>query len=146
MNIRTFFTHEQQALIKAAIERAEHKTTGEIRLHIEGTCKGDPVQRAFYLFQRLHMHKTKYRNGILFYLAIDHKKFAVVGDEAIHQKVSDAFWEKVKNHIIEKFRNNMYTEGICEGIEMAGEELKKHFPHTTDKKNELPDEISFGKR
>lgn len=145
MNIKDFFTEEQKALIKAAIEKAEHKTTGEIRLHIEHDCKGDAVQRAVAVFHRLHMNKTKYRNGVLFYLALNHKKFAVVGDEAIHQKVSDEFWEKVKNHIVVRFKEGMFTEGLCEGIEMAGEMLEIHFPHTIDKKNELPDEISFGK-
>lgn len=146
MNIRTFFSPEQQIAIKTAIETAEHQTTGEIRLHIENKCDGDPVKRAVALFHRLHMHKTKYHNAVLFYLAIEHKKLAVVGDEAIHKIVSDEFWNMVKDRIIAGFKEGKYTEGLCDGIAMTGEKFKSHFPYMIEKKNELPDEISFGKR
>jgi uncharacterized membrane protein len=145
MNVRNFFTPEQQALLKAAIGKAEHETNGEIRLHLENNCDGDPVQRATAVFHRLHMHKTKNRNSVLFYLAVNHKKLAVVGDEAIHKLVSDDFWKNVTGHIIARFKEGNYTEGLCEGIAMTGEKLKSHFPHSIEKKNELPDDISFGK-
>ncbi|HXB11995.1 MAG TPA: TPM domain-containing protein [Bacteroidia bacterium] len=144
MDVKDFFTEEQKALIKSAIEKAEHKTSGEIRLHLENDCKGDAVERAVVLFHRLRMEKTKQRNAVLFYLAVNHKKLAVVGDEGIHQKVSDAFWTKVKDHMIARFKTGQYTEGLCEGIDMAGVEMKKHFPHDKDTINELPDDISFG--
>ncbi len=79
MDVKEFFTEEQKALIKSAIEKAEHKTSGEIRLHLENDCKGDAVERAVVLFHRLRMEKTKQRNAVLFYLAVNHKKLAVVG-------------------------------------------------------------------
>lgn len=144
MNIRDFFTEEQNVLIKTAIEKAELKTSGEIRLHLESECKGDAVKRGIELFHRLRMHKTKLRNGVLIYLALNHKKLAVVGDEGIHHKVSEEFWHKVKDHMIARFKNGQFTEGICEGIDMAGEVMKQHFPRQKDTINELSDDISFG--
>jgi uncharacterized membrane protein len=143
--MRDFFTDEQKLLIKAAIDRAEKITSGEIRLHVESECDGDAVHRAVHVFHQLHMQKTKYRNAVLFYLAVDHKKFAVVGDEGIHTKVPDGFWEQVKEHMIARFKQEKYTEGICEGIDRAGEMLHTHFPRHTNDKNQLSDEISFGK-
>lgn len=143
MNVKEFFTHEQMELINAAIIKAEKGNTGEIRLHVEGDCEGDAVKRAVVVFHRLHMQKTKYRNGVLFYLAINQKKLAVVGDKGIHEKVSEEFWHKVKDHIISRFKENKYAEGLCEGIEMTGEMLRKYFPGKGEN-NQLPDEISFG--
>lgn len=144
MNVKDFFSLEQLELIKAAITRAEEHNTGEIRLHVEGECESDAYERAVKVFHRLHMHKTDHRNAVLFYLAVNHKKLAVVGDEGIHKKVSDEFWQKVKEHIIAKFKQEKYTEGLCEGIEMAGDMLKKYFPNKGVNNNQLPNDVSFG--
>ena len=133
MDVTEFFTDEQKNLIKAAIERAEHKTSGEIKLHVEGDCTGDAYSRAVHLFHKLHIHTTKHKNGVLFYLAVNHKKFAIVADAGIHKVVPENFWETVKDHVISRFKEGKYTEGICEGIDMTGEYLKKYFPHKNEK-------------
>jgi uncharacterized membrane protein len=146
MNVKDFFTPEQMGHVKASIEKAEQHNTGEIRLHVEGDCEGDPVERAVKVFHRLHMDKTKYRNAVLFYLAINHKKLAVVGDEGIHKNVSEEFWHKVKDHIISKFKESKYADGLSEGIEMTGDMLRKYFPRKDGENvNQLPDDISFGR-
>jgi uncharacterized membrane protein len=145
MDVKDFFSDEQKHQVKDAIERMEHKTSGEIRLHVEGECKGDPYERALYVFHKLHMHKTKHRNAVLFYLAVNHNKFAIVGDEGIHKCVPENFWVAVKDHVIAQFKQNKFTEGICEGIDMTGEMLAKYFPHNVKDKNQLSDEISYGK-
>ncbi len=144
MGVKDFFTREQMEQVKTAINNAEKHNTGEIRLHVEGDCEGDAFERAVKVFHNLHMQKTKHRNAVLFYLAINHKKLAVVGDEGIHKHVSDEFWHKVKDHIISKFKQNNYVEGLCEGIAMTGDMLRKHFPDNGKKTNQLPDDISFG--
>src|SRR5580692_10851459 len=100
MDIKDFFNDEQKQLIKSAIEKAESGTSGEIRLHVEGDCEGDALHRAIHVFHKLHMQKTKYRNAVLFYLAVNHKKFAIVGDEGIHKSVPENFWVTVKDHVI----------------------------------------------
>ena len=45
--------------------------------------------------------------------------------------------------MLKHFRKEKFTEGLIEGIILAGKHLKKHFPHKKDDINELPDEISF---
>lgn len=145
MDITEFFSDAQKQEVKASIEKLEKKTSGEIRLHVEGDCEGDAYQCALNAFHSLHMHTTKHRNAVLFYLAVNHKKFAIVGDEGIHKKVPDNFWLTVKDHVIEQFKQGKFTEGICEGIDMTGEMLKTHFPKTGHDKNQLSDEISYGK-
>jgi len=139
----SFFTMEQQIQVRNAIKEAEHETSGEIRVHIETNLSGNVLDRAAWMFNRIGMHKTKNRNGVLFYLAVQKKEFAIIGDGGINSKVEKNFWDKIKNILQEHFRKGTYTEGLIEGILMAGMQLKEHFPYQKDDKNELPDEISF---
>lgn len=141
----TFFTPEQQRQVVDAIASAELNTSGEIRVHIESICKGDVLDRAAFMFEKLKMNKTKLRNGVLFYLSVDDHKLAILGDSGINAKVPKTFWQDIKDHLISAFKNNNYTTGLSEGIIMAGEQLKAHFPYQSDDINELSDEISYGK-
>ncbi len=145
MKASTFFSKEQQAIILAAVKEAENKTSGEIRVHIETSCEEDILDRAAWVFKKLGMHKTAERNGVLFYLSVKDRKFAVIGDAGINSKVPAGFWDDVKEQLLKRFRDGKFTEGLSEGIIMAGEHLKMHFPHKKDDANELPDEISFDK-
>lgn len=144
MNIEKYFTPENKLQIANAIWVAEMNTSGEIRLHIEKYCKGDVLDQATYVFEKLEMHKTQLRNGVLFYLAVEDHKFAILGDAGINQKVPDDFWEKTKELVLSKFKEGNITEGLTSGILMAGEQLKEHFPYLTEDKNELSNDISFG--
>ncbi len=139
-----FFTSTQQQAIVEAVKQAELNTSGEIRVHLEKKCKGDVLDRAAYLFEKLNMHQTELRNGVLFYLAVEDHKFAILGDGGINAQVPENFWESIKEHMQQQFRADNFTEGLAEGIVMAGEQLKKHFPYQQDDVNELSDEISFG--
>lgn len=94
MNVQGYFTEENKLQIANAIRVAELNTSGEIRIHIEKFCKGDVLDQAAYVFEKLEMHKTELRNGVLFYLAIEDHKFAILGDAGINQKVSDNFGKK----------------------------------------------------
>ncbi|QCR24165.1 TPM domain-containing protein [Pontibacter sp. SGAir0037] len=134
-----------ERLIIKAIQEAETKTSGEIRVHIESNCKGDVLDRATEVFAELHMHLTSQRNGVLFYVAIEDHQFAVLGDAGINAIVPDHFWEDITEVVINHFKRRHYGEGLSKGILMAGEQLKSHFPYD-DKgdQNELSDEISFG--
>ncbi len=144
MNVQKYFTEENKLQISNAIRAAELNTSGEIRIHIEKFCKGEVLDQAAYVFEKLEMHKTKLRNGVLLYLAIEDHKFAILGDVGINQKVSEDFWDKTKETMLANFRENKITEGLTKGILMAGEQLKKHFPYQSDDENEISDEISFG--
>jgi uncharacterized membrane protein len=138
------FTPADQQRIVDAIRQAEKATSGEIRVHVEPHCTNtDPVQRAIDVFARLGMHQTKEKNGVLFYLAHADRKFAVVGDKGIDEKVPDDFWEGTKDLLRQHFAAGDYAEGLSRGIERAGQQLKHYFPYASDDTNELSDDISF---
>lgn len=145
MSIKDFFTEEQKSAIQQAIANAELNTSGEIRVHIEEKCKGEPLEEAIKIFNQLKMHKTELRNGVLFFLALDDHKFAIAGDKGINEKVEANFWDSVRDIMLENFKQQHITEGLCKGIEMAGEKLKKYFPLQTNDTNELSNDVSFGK-
>ena len=142
-NARNFFTKEQQEDIRHAIMNAELDTSGEIRVHIENTCTGDALDRALIIFTKLEMEKTDNRNGVLIYLAVKNRKFAIIGDTGIHAAVTEIFWDSIRNRMMDHFRENHFTEGLIEAITETGKKLKTYFPYKTDDKNELSDEISF---
>lgn len=144
MNALNFFSKEQKDLIKSAIKEAELNTSGEIRVHIDNKCKEDVLDRAAWWFAKLEMHKTQLRNGVLFYLAVKHRKFAILGDSGINEVTPDTFWDNIKEKMAGLFAEGDFSGGLKEGILMAGEALKVHFPHQEDDVNELSDEISFG--
>lgn len=145
MGVAKQFTKEQKQQIENAIKQAELNTSGEIRVHIEPKCKIDVLDRASEIFAQLKMHKTEQRNGVLFYLSIVDHKFAILGDAGINAKTTDDFWDNIKEAMLELFKNNDISGSLERGILMAGEQLKQHFPYQQDDKNELSDEISFGK-
>ncbi|MBP6978733.1 MAG: TPM domain-containing protein [Bacteroidales bacterium] len=138
-----FFTALEKEDIRMAIRQAELDTSGEIRVHIETTCTGDVMDRASRLFEKLKMHETRLRNGILIYLAIHNRKFAIIGDAGINAVVPENFWDNIEEDMISHFRENKFLEGLLYAIEKAGLQLKKHFPYVSGDINELPDDISF---
>lgn len=133
---------EEQRLIRA-IQEAELMTSGEIRVHIEHVCKEDPLTTCKKKFEELQMHKTKERNGILLYLAIKSKSFAVWGDEGIHQNVNDEFWENIKDCALTHFKSGNLLLGMETVVKLCGEKLKFYFPIQSDDKNELPNDITY---
>ena len=144
---KEFFTAEEQAAIQEAIRLAEQRTSGEVRLFIESHCRFvDPLDRAKEIFFSLKMEQTAERNASLIYLAVKDHQVAVFGDEGIHQKVGQKYWEEEVNKMLLLFRKEHLVEGICQCINDIGEALHQHFPYDRDTdKNELPDDIVFGR-
>ena len=142
--VEDFLTaHEEQEIVDAILE-AEKNTSGEIRVHIESHTRLNHDERAKEVFHILKMDNTKEENGVLIYIAVNDKKFAIYGDRGIDRAAPDNFWETTKNTIQEQFVKGNFKQGIVEGILKAGEELNSHFPwHPTDT-NELSDEVSKG--
>ena len=141
--MKNLFSQAELEQIKECIKQAELNTSGEIRVHIEESCKIDALKRASEVFVALNINQTKLKNGVLFYLAVRDKKFAIFGDSGINQKVPENFWENIKNHMQEYFKNNNFTGGLIDGIKMSGEALKEYFPYDKNTDiNELSDEIS----
>jgi len=144
---KQFFTGEEQKQLIDAIQKAEHQTSGEVRIFVESKCKYvDALDRAQEIFVSLKMHETELRNATLIYVAVKDKQAAVFGDEGIHQKVGGQYWRDVVAKMLLHFKDEKLVDGICQGIYDLGEALKTHFPYNSDTdKNELPDEIVFGR-
>lgn len=142
---RFFLNEEEKKRIIQAIKDAEKETSGEIRIHLENSFKGDIFDRAVAIFSKLKMHKTKSRNGVLIYLAIQPKKFVIIGDAGINTLVGQTFWDSISDQMNKAFAENRFTDGICEAIHLTGEKLRSFFPYQNDDVNELSDDISFGK-
>jgi len=139
------FTDDEKKRIQKAIQEAEEKTSGEVRVHIESQCPEENIlDRAAHIFAKLDMHKTQLRNGVLIYIAMDDHKFAVIGDKGIHAKVPDRFWENVAEIMTGHFKNGQLLDGIVAGVQTCGDELARDFPISDDDVDELSNEISFG--
>ncbi|MDN5283804.1 MAG: hypothetical protein JWR38_78 [Mucilaginibacter sp.] len=137
------FNDEEQQRIRKAIEEAENRSSGEIRVCIEKKCSENVLDRAAKYFYQLNMHKTKLRHGVLIYVATVDRKFAIIGDAGINQVVPADFWDSTKEDMLQHFKYGDIVEGIVTGLKIAGEQLQKYFPHTLDNNNELPDDIAF---
>jgi uncharacterized membrane protein len=146
MKIEDFLTQEQEKSIADAIAQAERRTSGEIKVHIDQVCPGDALERAMQVFAELELHNTRFRNAVIIYLAIDDKKLAVYGDEAIHTKVGMAFWQDEIDLIVDHFSRGEHQQGLTAAIRQIGEKLSEHFPfEQKGDTNELGNEISYGK-
>jgi len=129
--------------IVAAISAAEARSRGEIRVHVARKAVEDPQRAAAALFEKLGMHATGERNGVLLFVAPASQRFAVVGDKGIHEKMGEGFWKEVASAMEEDFRQGRFTDAIVKGVTKAGEALAVHFPRTgRPDVNELPDEVS----
>ena len=142
--VEDFLTAQEEAEIIEAIRSAERNTSGEIRVHLETHSKIDAFDRAAEVFDFLHMNNTKLANGVLIYVAVEDRTLVIMGDEGINAVVAPNFWESTKDAIILQFKTGQTKQGLVDGILMAGEQLKKHFPYTKKDRNELPDTISIG--
>ncbi len=142
--VEDFLTNDEEQSIIKAIQQAEKNTSGEIRVHIEDSTDKEVMDRALEVFYSLQMDKTELRNGILLYVAVKSKLFAVLGDKGIHEKVPDNYWEEENQMVLSYFKQGKYAEGLSEVIKNIGEKLKIYFPYQSDDVNELSDEISKG--
>jgi uncharacterized membrane protein len=141
-----FFSEKEKEQIVTAIRQSEKRTSGEIRLFVESRCRYiNPIDRAREIFFGLKMDKTDDRNGVLLYIAVKDHQLAVFGDEGIHQKVGSAFWQTEVQKMIALFKGQNYGDGLAGIVTEIGNALHLHFPYTDDDKNELPDDIIFGK-
>jgi uncharacterized membrane protein len=130
--------------VKAAIEKAEHQTSGEICVSVAPLFWGSIEKAADKAFLRMGMTHTKERNGVLFFVVPSRRKFVVLGDQGIHDKVGQEFWDRVAAVLSEKFREGDFTGGLVRGIEEVGMQLSVHFPYTKGDRDELPDDVDFG--
>jgi uncharacterized membrane protein len=144
---KDFFSEGEKKQIVDAIRNAERRTSGEVRVFVESRCRYvDPVDRAAEIFFNLEMDQTDDRNAVLLYIAMKDRQLAVFGDEGIHKRVGTDYWNNEVKLLIGNFNAAHYGDGISQCVTDIGEALHQHFPFDNDTdKNELPDDIIFGK-
>ena len=142
MRTREFLSKLEHDRIVQAIREAESKTSGEIRVLVQrGKLKSDPFVAAQKKFHRLGMDKTRDRNAVLIFVAPRVHKFAVIGDQAIHEKCGDEFWQRVVEKMRTHFQSEKFSDALVEALREIGTVLGKHFPKTSEDTNELPDNV-----
>ena len=142
-DLRAFFTQADREEILIAIREAEARTSGEIRVRVEATTDKDPMVTARRVFEALGMRETELHNGVLFLIAVEDRRFVILGDDGIDRKVPADFWDGVRDVVLDHFRQQRFAAGLAAGIRLAGEQLATYFPRQDDDINELPDAISF---
>jgi uncharacterized membrane protein len=143
---KAFFTPEEAATVVAAIREAEKVTSGEIRVYMQTKCAYvDPMDRAKEVFVELNMHKTKQENGILIYIATQHREMCLYADKGINEKVDIKVWQSAVQLMQESFAKQEYVQGLVSCVNYVGTLLQQYFPYQEGDKNELPDNIVFGK-
>ncbi|MEY4110587.1 MAG: hypothetical protein RLZZ46_942 [Bacteroidota bacterium] len=140
--MESLLSAEQENFLAQAIAKAEAGTSGEIRIHFDRRCTGNPLKRAQEVFLGLGMQKTKNRNAVLIYIALDSKKVAIIGDKAIHESVRQDFWDQELKTIISHFSQKKFFEGLMKAIADTGEKLKVFFPADSINHDELPNDIT----
>jgi len=140
--VRRILTAAEEARVVAAIGAAEKATSGEIRVHVESRAGGEALAAARRWFHRLGMNRTRERNGVLVYLAVDDRAFAIVGDRGIHEKIGDEGWSSIRDGIQAAFSEGRFADGLVEAIRAVEGILATHFPPRGDDRNELPDTVS----
>jgi uncharacterized membrane protein len=147
---RRLFSDADLEAIVAAVGAAEHETSGEIRVHLErrlprrrGAPPPDALARATDVFHALGMHRTRDRNGVLIYLAVEDHKFAIVGDEAVHARVEDGYWARVRDAMAGHLRAGSARAAVLHAVGDVGAVLRRFFPRRPDDTNELSDRVSL---
>ena len=144
---KEFFSAKDKEQIVEAIRMAERETSGEIRIYVESkNAYVDAIDRAAEIFFKLKMQNTEHRNAVLLYIAMDHQELALFADEGIYQKAGADYWNAAVKNMLAQFTKDNISNGIEQCIAQIGQTLKEKFPYNpTEDKNELPDEIVFGK-
>lgn len=143
MKHKEFLAALDQQRIVGAIAAAENATSGEIRVHVQPKATGAGIRPvAERTFERLGMTKTALRNGVLLFIASEERRFVILGDRGIDEKVPSGFWDDIAAKLTIRFQAAEFTDGIVEAIRSTGEHLKEHFPRSADDVNELSNEIS----
>lgn len=138
-----FFSQKETESIIAAIRKAEMRTSGEIRVHLERKAREPFLEHGKAIFQKLGMTRTRDRNGVLIFMGLASRRFAVLGDTGIHAKVQESFWTDIASILEREFKEDRFADGIIQAVERIGERLREHFPYQRSDTNELPDEISY---
>jgi len=142
--VRAFLSDEDLEAVARAVMEAEKHTSAEIRVHLDHACPGDALPRAIKVFERLGMHKTAARHGVLVYISVTDRKLAVLGDKGIHERLGAAYWRDLVEAVRDRMRRQQPREGVIHAVSELGAALGCHFPRRPDDTNELSDAVTLG--
>jgi uncharacterized membrane protein len=140
--VRALLSEEDLEAVARAVTEAEKRTSAEVRVHLDHSCPGDALPRAIKVFERLGMHKTTVRHGVLVYISVTDRKLAVIGDKGIHERVGEAYWQGLVDAVRERMRRQQPRDGLIHAVSELGAALGRHFPRQPDDRNEMSDEVS----
>ena len=140
-NFNRILTPEESVLVADEVAQAEQLTSAEIKVVVARYCWDDIRAKAARIFKKLELDKTKERNCVLVLLVVTNREFLIYGDIGIHEKVGQEFWDDVRDLMSTLFKEGRFAEGLCVGVEMAGEKLAAHFPYHGDDKDEISNEV-----
>lgn len=138
-----FFSKSEKKAIVEAIQLAEKQTSGEIRVHLERKARENFMEHAESVFQKIGMTKTEKRNGVLIFIGIKSRRFAILGDQGIHAIVPQNFWDEITASMLLEFKEDRFADGVLKAIEKTAEKLKTYFPYEKEDRNEIKDCISY---
>jgi uncharacterized membrane protein len=141
--VRAFLSEAGLDAVSRAIAGEEARTSAEIRVHLDHHCSGEAMARAVAVFERLGMHRTAARHGVLIYVSVGDHKLAVLGDLGIHERVGQAYWERLVEAVLAHFRDERPRDGLLHAVGEVGAILARHFPRRPDDVNELSDQVSI---
>ena len=141
--VRSFMSEADLEAVARAVGEAERQTSAEIRVHLDHRCRGAAMPRAIEIFEALGMHATSAKNGVLIYVAVTDRKLAVIGDQGIHERVGEAYWQEIVASMLGHLREARPRDGLIDAVRGVGEALRSHFPRGRDDRNELSDDVSI---
>jgi uncharacterized membrane protein len=142
-NPKKFLSVAESAKINSAIKEAESKTSGEIKLVMARHCWGNMKAKASKIFKELCLDKTKERNCVLILFIVTNREFLIYGDQGIHERVGQGFWDDIRDKIVAAFKQDEFGDGISQGVRLIGERLSQYFPHQRDDTDEISDDIVY---
>ncbi len=143
MTLADFIPEQGQRLITRAITEAERRTSGELCVHVTPYCRGDVMERARHTFDQLQLYRTEHRNAVLIYVAFVDRRFAILGDRGIDERVPDGFWDDAAALLKRYLKAGLPVDGICRTVALLGEHLAAYFPAQRDDVNELSNDVTF---
>ncbi len=142
-NPRRFLNEAETAAVRAAIREAEQSTSAEVKVVLARHCWRDSKTKARKIFGELGLDRTEQRNCVLLLLIVSNREFLIYGDQGLHEKVGQGFWDDVCRQMLDAFRREEFADGICQGVRRVGEKLAQYFPYQRDDVDEISNEIVY---
>ncbi len=120
-------TEDERKRIDAALTHAQMGTTAVIAVRIITDAHVDALEHAKAEFTAKGLHQSAGENGALILVAPKAKRFAVIGDRALHERVGQKFWDDTVAQMAKTFKSGKTADAIVQGIDRLGRAFHEHF-------------------